>query len=315
MKVKELLHSLMLSLLGVCMALAVGEVFIRFATSDQQNYVIEMWRYANLLKRESDNPAIGHSHKPNQSAELQGVDIRINSLGFRGPELSPDYNIKHRIAVVGDSVALGWGVKESETLSGQLEQRLGPEYEVINAGVGNMNLAQIVAHWSEVNAQISVDTVVLLVTPRAAEKQRQPSKSWLLRNSELCALVSSFVQQISLGAKGKSSLIDSYKALWSEGESRNAMLKAFADLSALQARRNFKMLIVMIPETNDMNNYAFGFIGETVAEVAIQYQWTYVDPLNLFKGVESTYWQVSKNDVHLNGKAFAVIADEIVGKL
>lgn len=305
----------MLSLLGVCMALAVGEVFIRFATSDQQNYVIEMWRYANLLKQESDNPAIGHSHKPNQSAELQGVDIRINSLGFRGPELSLDNGIKHRIAVVGDSVALGWGVKESETLSGQLEQRLGPEYEVINAGVGNMNLAQIVAHWSEVSAKVSVDTVVLLVTPRAAEKQRQPSKSWLLRNSELCALVSTFVQQISLGDKGKSNLINSYKVLWSEGESRNTMLKAFSDLSALQAKTHFKILVVMIPETNDMNNYAFGFINDTVANVAREHQWVFLDPLNLFKGVESKHWQVSKNDVHLNGKAFAVIADEIAGKI
>lgn len=315
MKIKSLLHSLMLSLLGVCMALAVGEIFIRFATSDQQNYVIEMWRYANLLKQESDNPAIGHVHKPNEAARLQGVDIRINSLGLRGPELSSAPGLKHRVAVVGDSVALGWGVKESETLSSQLGRRLGAEYEVVNAGVGNMNLAQVVAHWSEINVNLTVDTVVLLVTPRAAEKQRQPSKSWLLRNSELCALVSTFVQQISLGAKGKSNLIDSYKVLWSEGESRNIMLKAFSDLSVLQAKKHFKMLVVMIPETNDMNNYAFGFINDTVANVARQHQWLFVDPLNLFKGVESKHWQVSKNDVHLNGKAFAVIADEIAGKI
>lgn len=305
----------MLSLLGVCMAFAVGEAFIRFATSDQQNYVIEMWRYANLLKQESDSSAIGHVHKPNQSAKLQGVDIRINSLGLRGEELRSDSEVKHRVAVVGDSVALGWGVRESETLSGQLKQRLSPEYEVINAGVGNMNLAQIVAHWSEVSAKVRVDTVILLVTPRAAERQRQPSKSWLLRNSELCALVSTFVQQISLGAKGKSNLIDSYEVLWSEGESRNTMLKAFSDLSALQAKTRFKMLVVMIPETNDMNNYAFGFINDTVVNIARQHHWLFIDPLNLFKGVESTHWQVSKNDVHLNGKAFAVIADEIVGKI
>ena len=315
MKFKKLLHSLMLSLLGVCMAMVVGEAFIRFATSDQQNYVIEMWRYANLLKQESDNPAIGHVHKPNQAARLQGVDIRINSLGLRGAELSSDPAVKHRVAIVGDSVALGWGVKESDTLSGQLGLRLGAEYEVINAGIGNMNLAQVVAHWSDINTILPVDTVVLLVTPRAAEIQRKPSNNWFLKNSELCALISTFVQQISLGAKGKSNLVDSYKALWSEGESRETMLKAFSDLSVLQARRHFKMLVVMIPETNDMNNYSFGFIGDTVAEIAMKYQWTYVDPLNLFKGVESKHWQVSKNDVHLNGKAFAVIADEIAGKI
>lgn len=306
---------MMLSLLGVFMALAVGEVFIRFATSDQQNYVIEMWRYANLLKRVSDDPAIGHEHRPNSVATLQGVEVRINSLGLRGQDLDPDFKVKHRIAVVGDSVALGWGIKESETLSSQLDSRLGPEYDVINSGVGNMNLSQIVAHWSEINTKVNVDTVVLLVTPRAAEKQRHPSNNWLLKNSQLCALISTFVQQINLGAQGKSNLIDSYKALWSEGETQNTMLRAFSDLSVLQNKKNFKVVIVMIPETNDMNNYAFGFITDTVADIARKYHWTFVDPLHLFQGVESKHWQVSRNDVHLNGKAFAVIAEELASKL
>lgn len=305
----------MLSLLGITMALAVGEIFVRFSTSDQHNYVIEMWRYANLLKRESNNPAVGHEHRPNKSAMLQGVDIKINSLGMRGEEPLPKEQVKHRIAVVGDSIALGWGVEESDTLSAQLKGALGSDYDVMNAGIGNMNMAQIVARWQEINQQIETETIILLVTPRAAEIQKKPSQSWLLRHSQLCALASTFIQQINLGISGKASLVDSYKTLWTEGESKETMLSAFATLAELQSKKHFRVVVVVIPETNDMNNYAFGFIGDAVADIAEKYHWSFVDSITLFQGRESSYWRVSDNDMHLNGLAFSAIAEYLAPKI
>ena len=315
MSVRNVLHSLALSLLGVVLALAVGEIFIRFSTSDQRNYVIEMWRYANLLKRESDNPVIGHEHRPNTSAMLQGVEIKINSLGMRGEEPLPKEQVKHRIAIVGDSIALGWGVDESDTLSAQLKEKLGSDYEVINAGIGNMNMAQIVARWQKINEQIEVKTVILLVTPRAAEIQKKPSQSWLLRHSQLCALASTFIQQINIGVSGKASLVDSYKILWTEGKSKETMLSAFASLADLQSKKHFRVMAIVIPETNDMNNYAFGFIGDALADIAEKYRWSFFDSVTLFQGKQSSYWRVSDNDMHLNGLAFSAIADSIAPQI
>ena len=42
-----------------------------------------MWKYARELKRVSEDPNIGHEHKPNSRAYLMGAEVRINEYGFR----------------------------------------------------------------------------------------------------------------------------------------------------------------------------------------------------------------------------------------
>jgi lysophospholipase L1-like esterase len=62
----------------------------------------------------------------------------INSLGLRGPEVSLDRNGGvFRILVIGDSVAHGFGVAETETFARKLERRLNGKHrvEVLNAAV------------------------------------------------------------------------------------------------------------------------------------------------------------------------------------
>lgn len=310
---RSIVKSTLLCLIGVTLALLVGELFVRVATSDQNNYVMEMWRYAKLIKQESADPAIGHEHQPNQQAQLQHVELRTNSLGLRGPELRSDEAVQHRIAVIGDSIALGWGVTEDQTLSSQLNHKLGSHYEVLNVGVGNMNLSQIVAHWQAVNSKVAVDTVVLLVTPRAAETQSVPTSNWLLQHSALCALLSTVVQRVSVGGQGKSNLVEHYQALWS---ANNPMIvQSFERLAALQSRNKFQVIVVEIPEANDMNHYAFGFINDAISKATAPYNWHIVDVLPALQGVETSQWYVSKNDIHLNGQAFDVIAELVKTKI
>ena len=55
-------------------------------------YDVEMSRYAVEVKEKSDNPKIGHVHKPNAEAYLMGVDVKINSDGLRDDE----YSIKQK---------------------------------------------------------------------------------------------------------------------------------------------------------------------------------------------------------------------------
>ena len=64
--------------------------------------------------------------------------ITINSLGFRSRELSAKEIKKlRRVAIVGESVAFGWGASSNQTtFAYRLEDLLGPSrYAVINAGV------------------------------------------------------------------------------------------------------------------------------------------------------------------------------------
>ena len=130
------------------------EVVARIIYPFYSNYNTEMVRYTTMVKQVSDNPKLSHEHRPNSSARLYGVNIEVNSDGFRDNEYSvkKDKNT-FRILALGDSITFGWGVEFNHTFSEILEQRLNKikplkkykKYEVINAGIGNYNIAMKLA--------------------------------------------------------------------------------------------------------------------------------------------------------------------------
>jgi hypothetical protein len=77
------------------------------------------------------HPLVGCVNLPDQTTQF----FRINHLGFRGRELDPREQHRHRVVLVGGSAAFGTGLQsDAETLAVQLEQRL-PDTEVVNAAV------------------------------------------------------------------------------------------------------------------------------------------------------------------------------------
>jgi hypothetical protein len=91
-----------------------------------------------------------------------GVRHRTNSHGLRGPEYSewPEDGA-FRIAVTGDSIAMGWGVEEDAAYASLLEASLNAgaplagqsqSYEVLNFGLAGLNTRTAVSrleHFSE----------------------------------------------------------------------------------------------------------------------------------------------------------------------
>ena len=59
--------------------------------------------------------------------------IRINSAGFRGPELDSP-RTRPRILVIGDSLVLAGNVAEADTFPARLAAHLDDAYEVVNSG-------------------------------------------------------------------------------------------------------------------------------------------------------------------------------------
>ncbi|MCF8255997.1 MAG: hypothetical protein K9J06_00470 [Flavobacteriales bacterium] len=76
-------------------------------------------------------PAYSRAH--HQSNEFD-LTVRINNLGFRGPDVSIAKKRK-RILLLGDSFTFGWGVEEHETWA-QLLQMEFPDWEILNLGRG-----------------------------------------------------------------------------------------------------------------------------------------------------------------------------------
>jgi lysophospholipase L1-like esterase len=131
----------------------LGEAATRLLNRDGRIYDLEMFKYSRSLKRDAPPEAseMHHWHVPSAAARLQGVEIRINSQGLRDREHAyatpPGVT---RIAVLGDSVTLGWGVGMEESYPRVLERLLNDDararrYEVINGGVGNYTTSRIIA--------------------------------------------------------------------------------------------------------------------------------------------------------------------------
>lgn len=299
-----------LLLLGVVLAFAAGEALVRFSTSDQRNYVVEMWRYALLLKRPSDDPAIGHEHVPNQTARLQNVDISINSLGMRGPE--PNADARRRIAIIGDSVALGWGLSDADSLRGQLQAALPADVDVVNDGVGNMNLSQIAAHWARTNAKLPVDTVVLLTSFRAPVLQPAPTRNPILRNSALSAILFTYAATLTSGASGREDMVAAVRKEWTKGPGAKAMHAGFDRIAALARAKGYHVILAAVPEMHDLKDYPFGFITDIQRAEAAKHGWTFVDlrPALMAKPAKD-YW-VTEQDVHLNAEATGLIAKRLL---
>ena len=128
----------------------------------------------------SVNPVKQGRNEPGQKIEPDLTDkyylaYLFNAMGCRGR----DYPIPRspegtRILVLGDSLALGAGVHQADTLASQLEGLLNsgppgvdalPEYEVINCGVGGYGTHDAVKLYETLLVTYEPDVVLLVMTP------------------------------------------------------------------------------------------------------------------------------------------------------
>ena len=132
---KNFVINIFLSVLSIFLVFLVIEIYVRVIIDDGTNLNLEMLKYANSFKIISNNKDIGIEHKKNVKKKFMGVQIQLNSQGFRN-NIDID-NSKKKILMLGDSMTLGWGA--SETFSSNLEKKINGNFQVLNAGIGNTN--------------------------------------------------------------------------------------------------------------------------------------------------------------------------------
>lgn len=96
-----------------------------------------------------------------------GERIKVNKLGFREDtdELFAD---KRRIAIFGDSVALGVGVTQADTIPAALQKELDAEVahtKVFNCGLLGLGLSEFPAYLRHVLKTYQPNTVVFIMNP------------------------------------------------------------------------------------------------------------------------------------------------------
>jgi lysophospholipase L1-like esterase len=152
-----------------------------------------------------EDAELGHRLAPNVSIDLVRPDfqteVTTNSLGMRSPEVGPKASGTTRILSMGDSYAFGYGVAGDETYAWQLEQLLGPGFEVLNAGVSGYSTIQATDLLRRLTPEVEPDLVLLGFftgndfhenLERAGRYRRSYDAGiagWLVANSRLVALV------------------------------------------------------------------------------------------------------------------------------
>ncbi len=161
---RALLYSVIAPILGVVVLLAVIELVLTFAGYAPLQARFRALDHQALSLRASSNKLLRYEPNPGYSGFQDGVPIRINALGFRGPELAPEKGDRRRIIILGDSITFAQSVALEKTYPALLEQKLrsvDPRFEVLNFGVNGYDTIQEIRFLEKTGLPLKPDLVVL----------------------------------------------------------------------------------------------------------------------------------------------------------
>jgi hypothetical protein len=161
-------------LAGIVIALVVAEILTRLLVEEQM-VQLELQN----LHRVSENENILYEMRPESylrffyKAENEWIEYKINSLGFRDDEVTPEKLPEtFRILVVGDSVSYGIRVNHPFVYSERLEHYLNARsknpslrYEVVNASVCGWNTFNEVSFIGATGIKLDPDIIILQFHP------------------------------------------------------------------------------------------------------------------------------------------------------
>ena len=168
---------------------------------------------------EYPEPAPGYTKmEPGRQYMWQDIPVQINSHGLRDSQTTfekPEGT--YRILNLGDSVVMGWGVREEETYGQQLEQRLNSQapanqrYEVINAGVPGWNPENELVYLQAEGLQYQPDLILYDLTivndvygANALQANRRPAfQEWMRANTYSWPFLSIQMQWMRARGEGR----------------------------------------------------------------------------------------------------------------
>ncbi|MFO1082495.1 MAG: SGNH/GDSL hydrolase family protein [Reyranellaceae bacterium] len=312
------------ALLIVCVtviSLLAFEGLTRLFLDDGMLYELEMWKYAREVKERDRHPDLGHRHRPNAHAQLMNVDVRTDSRGFRSPEVpvaAPTGTA--RIAFVGDSITMGWGVAEKETFAGQVIARLqaaGRKVDGFNMGVGNYNTTQELTLFRDAGAALKPDIIVIAYFINDAEPMpHYGDNGWLDEHSAAWVVfryrTDSLFRQFGEAPDWKRYYRDLYEPKAEGWQKTKEALAAFAqEASKLDA----KVIVYNIPELRELKPYPFQDVTDKVRAVADKAGMPFVDLLPSVENLDPASLWVTVPDPHPNGKAEIIFAQAMLPRL
>ena len=171
----------LLALGGFALALVAGELAARALWQPPQPAapeIPEAWRALPDLRTK------GELAQPNLRARNVGALYETNSAGFRGPERTREKPPGvFRIALIGDSFAMGWNVLEADTYAARLERAFaaqGAPVEVLNFGLAGLDAVEVVERFHRLALGYDPDLVIYGFTVNDLENEHYRRSAPLL---------------------------------------------------------------------------------------------------------------------------------------
>jgi len=149
-----------------------GFAFLWERTQANGPYAWELVASRRMIWEEHPIPGAGYTLiEPGSHYEWQSIPVDINSHGLRGPETTYEKPPgTYRILNLGDSVAMGWGVRLEDTYGQRLQSLLNAggngdrRFEIINAGVPGWNVENELAYLQAEGLKYEPDLILLDLT-------------------------------------------------------------------------------------------------------------------------------------------------------
>ena len=254
-------------------------------------------------------------------------NIKINSAGFRGPEITIEKQEgTYRILMLGDSELFSMLLPEEDNLSRQLEKLLneksgGLKFEVVNTGVEGYNTYQEFEVLKDKGLKYAPDLVVLnyvLNDPEPGEYYF--GNNFFSRNSALYRYCIYRVKKGLIKRERKRLKIktepDHFNYLHS-GESFLHLKNTILEMASMLEERRIRLVVNIFPVSSlavddFKENYPYGHLHQMIKGITHN-NIIYVDARDEFNRLGMTPQAVSinyqYNESHKNAKALGVMAE------
>lgn len=314
---KRALARLIVLTLSLLASFVAAEIAVRLISRNGLRVLdVEMWRYAKLVKKESQLPGLVEEQRPDVGAVLMGARVRTDGLGLRRPD--PAAEAKRRpddrtVIALGDSLTFGWGVPEGQTYPDQLERLLagqcsGRRATVLNAGIGNSNTSMEVARYRALLRRLHPAWLILGYFINDAEPDPVPSQNLLIRNFALAGLLSTrLLEHRELRLRD---YFRYYDGLYQDGmpgwERTQAALRELGETLRADGTPG---TLILLPELHEPRGFGrFAPVYAKVAALGRADGFEVIDPSDAFPpGPGNAFW-VSPDDAHPDAEAQALFA-------
>jgi lysophospholipase L1-like esterase len=286
------------------------------------------------VRRYYEDLGVRHIDDAVASGSPFAIEYRYNALGFRGPDPPPRQPGVVRVAFLGDSFTLGWGVREEHAYPRRVEAALAgdPPATVINCGRAGADfplMTSVFERCLAADPDVVVYAMVLNDPDRSAQMLKRlregalrsannlvvPYRAPGSRQAPLRSRMLAFVLSRYDARQTTAEMVSWHLDLVSE-PNKHAWQRTKAAIREMDARmkaRGGRFLLVLWPLLAELDGeYPLAAAHEAVAVFAERAQIPFLDLLPALRGRRTAALWVHPIDRHPNAQAHQLVAERLV---